>query len=66
MTIKNGTAGADTLTGTTGADQLFGKDGNDILKKAWPALTSWTEARAPTPQTTAARPHAWLSAQTQG
>ena len=32
MTIKNGTAGADTLIGTTSADQLFGKDGNDILK----------------------------------
>jgi Ca2+-binding RTX toxin-like protein len=32
MAIKNGTAGADTLTGTAGADQLFGKDGNDILK----------------------------------
>jgi Ca2+-binding RTX toxin-like protein len=32
MTIKNGTAGADTLIGTNAADQLFGKDGNDILK----------------------------------
>jgi Ca2+-binding RTX toxin-like protein len=32
MTIKNGTAGADTLIGTTGADQLFGEAGNDILK----------------------------------
>jgi len=32
MTIKTGTAGADTLIGTTGADQLFGKAGNDILK----------------------------------
>ena len=32
ITIKNGTAGADTLVGTNVADQLFGKAGNDILK----------------------------------
>jgi Ca2+-binding RTX toxin-like protein len=32
MTIKNGTAGADTITGTSVADQLFGLAGNDVLK----------------------------------
>jgi serralysin len=32
MTIKHGTAGADTLVGTSGADQLFGEGGSDVLK----------------------------------